>query len=232
MYNKYIMKCNNILFIRGFNTDNIETNDTYSHIRIVLSQKNSIIYFNYNPNDDIMKTYQKLCKVIHRKKFTHLIAHSLGCGFLMKYISDHPNKIQTYKKIILLMPFIYKIPIIHALSNIPFIKHVYLPKLIFLPNSKLISLGNFLNDEYKLISLTQIFDMYTKLLLNSDIFVDLLNKHRKNTVIFYAKDEYFNVIPQGILDEIYNKEYINGLHESFNSLPNCKQFFDKLLRYI
>lgn len=222
----------NILFIRGFNTNNIETNDTYSHIHILLSQTNYITYFNYNPNDDIVETYKKLCKIIRRNNFTHLIGHSMGGGLLMKYISDFPKKIPTYKKIILLMPLVYKVPIIDLIAKIPFIRNLYIPKPIILPASKLYSLGNFLNDDYNLISVSQITDMYNHLMLNSDDFIYLLNKYRKNTILFYAKDEVFNTIPEEILDKIYKKQYVNGLHECFNDLHTCKRFFDKFLGHI
>ena len=69
-------------------------------------------------------------------------------------------------------------------------------------------------------------------MLNSDDFIYLLNKYRKNTILFYAKDEAFNTIPEEILDKIYKKEYVNGLHECFNDLHNCKRFFDKFLGHI
>jgi pimeloyl-ACP methyl ester carboxylesterase len=39
---------------------------------------------------------EKLCKIIRRNNFTHLIGHSMGGGLLMKYISDFPKKIPTY----------------------------------------------------------------------------------------------------------------------------------------
>ena len=114
------------------------------------------------------------------------------------------------------MPLIYKVPFNNFIAKIPFIRNVFLPKITFLPAYKLHSLGNFINDEYNLISMSQITDMYNHLMLNSDDFVYLLNKNQ-NAVLFYAKDEAFNTIPQYILDEIYNKEYVTGLHESFRA---------------
>jgi pimeloyl-ACP methyl ester carboxylesterase len=223
---------NRILFIRGFNTDNIETKDVYAHIHCVLSQKNNITYFNYNPEDDIVETYEKLCKTIKRHNFTHLIGHSMGGGLLMKYISDYPKKISTYKKVILLMPLIYKTPLNNFLAKIPLLRNVRVPKSFILPASKLQSLGNFMNDDYNLLSLSQITDMYNHVMLDSDDFVAILNKHRKNTILFYAKEEAFNTIPQDTLDKIDNQVYVDGLHECFNELSNCKSFFRTFLRYI
>ena len=48
---------NKILVIRGFGTDNIKGADTYANIYIVLSQNanNSVEYFNYSPDEDIVK---------------------------------------------------------------------------------------------------------------------------------------------------------------------------------
>jgi pimeloyl-ACP methyl ester carboxylesterase len=223
---------NRILFIRGFNTDNIETKDAYAHIHCVLSQKNSITYFNYNPDDDIVETYKNLCKTIKRHKFTHLIGHSMGGGLLMKYISEHRKEIPKYKKVILLMPLIYKVPLNNFVFKIPLLRNVRVPKSFILPASKLQSLGNFINDTYNLISLQQVYDMYNYLMLESDDFVAILNKHRKNTVVFYAKEEAFNTIHQDTLDKIHNVEYVDGLHQCFNELSKCKSFFRTFLRYI
>jgi pimeloyl-ACP methyl ester carboxylesterase len=144
---------NKILFIRGFNTDNIETNDTYVNIRyVLLSHSNSITYFNYKPNQDIDKVYQKMCDIIHRGKFTHLIGHSMGGGLLMRYIADYPQTIHRFKNVILLMPLLYKEPVNNFIAKIPFVRNVYLPKSTILPASKLYRVGNFLNDDHHLIS--------------------------------------------------------------------------------
>jgi pimeloyl-ACP methyl ester carboxylesterase len=220
---------NNILFIRGFNTDNISTYDTYAHIRDILSQKNNITYFNYSPNDDINIVYDKLQDIIlHDQTLTHMIGHSMGGGLLMKYIANHD--ISKYKKVILLMPLIYKTPINTFIANIPLIKYLYLPKIFILPISKLVSMGNFLNDEYKFIPLAQIVDMYNTIMLDEKDFIPLLNK--PNVVLFYAFGEAFAIIPQKIRDEIKNIEYVDGLHECFNGLNTCTQFYKIFLQYI
>jgi pimeloyl-ACP methyl ester carboxylesterase len=219
---------NNILFIRGFNTDNIYTRDVYCHIYTVLSQNNTVTYFNYSPNDDILQTYNRLCNTIHNTRFTHLIGHSMGGGLLMKYISDYSNKIAQYKAVILLMPLLYKVPLNNLIAKIPFIRNIRAPKALILPASKLYKSGNILNDNYNFISVSQISDMYNYIMLTHTDFVYLLNKH-KNTLLFYAKDEAFNTIPANILKKINNKVIVNGLHECFNDFSTSREFFDKFL---
>jgi pimeloyl-ACP methyl ester carboxylesterase len=223
---------NAILFVRGFNTDNIKKNDTYYHVRKVLSQSNSVTYFNYNPTENIAKVYENMCSTIRKGKFTHLIGHSMGGGLLMKYIADYPHKIPVYKKIILLMPLIYKEPVNNFIAKIPFVRNVFLPKAVILPASKLYSLGNFLNDDYNVVSLSQIVDAYHHMMLDSEKFVHLLNKHRKNIIVFYAKQEFFNTIPDNILNKIENLVLVNGLHECFNDLTTNNEFFKEMERIL
>ena len=226
---------NNILFIRGIDTDNIETCDTYSYILIILSQNknNNMTYFNYNTTDDIRDLYKKLCKTIHKHTYTHLIGHSMGGGLLMKYISEHSCEIPKYNNIILLMPLLYKSPFHILITKIPFIRNIIFPKIIFNIASKIRNDGNILNDDWcKILYLRQIYDMFNYIMLDSDDFVNILNKHQKNTVLFYAKEEALCLIPQETLDQIDKKEYVDGLHECFNGLPTAKSFFKKFLRYI
>ena len=74
----------NILFIRGYNTDNILENDTYSNIWSVLSEKNKVTYFNYSVIEDINIVYERLCKQIQKTKYTHLtsIGTKKQCYFI------------------------------------------------------------------------------------------------------------------------------------------------------
>jgi hypothetical protein len=73
--------------------------------------------------------------------------------------------------------------------------------------------------------------MYKEIMLDSDVFVDTLNENRSNTVLFYAKEEGYNQIPKDVLKKIKNKVYIDGLHESFNSLDTVKDFFEIFLSF-
>ena len=203
----------NILFIRGFSTDNIKTSDTYANIHIVLSQdvNKTVRYFNYSPDEDIVKVYKRLCKVIKNNDFTHLVGHSMGGGLLMRYIYHHANDVSKYKQVILLMPLLYKIPSNKFFFNIPFVRNISLPNAIVLPSSKAYSKGNILNDGFKLSK---------------------LNDNRSNTVLFYAREEGYTPIPNSVLKKIKNKVCVDGLHECFNSLETVKEFFHKFLPYL
>jgi pimeloyl-ACP methyl ester carboxylesterase len=219
-----------ILFIRGFNTDNIKTNDTYSHLKNILSQKNKVTYFNYSLNEEIQTVYKRLCSAINRENFTHLIGHSLGGGLLFKYISERKD-VSKFKKIILLMPLIYKTQLNTFISKMPFSRNLVAPKISILPASKLYTLGNWLSDDYNLIPLRQVVDMHNKIMLEPGNIVPTLRQHR-NVVLFYAREETFNTIPQNILDKVKNLEYVDGLHECFNGLNTSSKFYEIFLKYI
>ena len=68
-------------------------------------------------------------------------------------------------------------------------------------------------------------------MFDSDVLVNVLNKNKSNTVLFYAREEKITPVPQRVLKKIINKKYVNGLHECFNSLETVKEFFDKFLPY-
>lgn len=227
------MNQNKILFIRGFGTNNIKSGDTYANILVVLNQNanNDVEYFSYSPDEDIVKVYKKLQKVIKNNEFTHLVGHSMGGGLLMRYIYDHPDDISKYKQIMLLMPLLYKNSFNKFLFNLPFARKLSVPNALVLPSSKAYSTGNILNDGFKFSKMKQPADMYKEIMLESDEFVDTLNENESNTVLFYAKEEGYNVIPKDVLNSIKNKVYVNGLHESFNSLETTKDFFEKFLPY-
>lgn len=229
------MNQNKILFIRGFNTNNIKSGDTYANILVVLNQNanNVVKFFNYDPDEDIVQVYERLCKVIKENVFTHLIGHSMGGGLLMRFVYDYPKKIPKYKKVILLMPLIYKTPFNKFLFNLPFVRRMSLPTALVLPSSKIYSRGNILNDGFDLTKLEQPADLYKKIMLETeDEVVETLNKNRSNTALIYAKEEKINPIPKDVRNKIKNKVYVDGLHESFNSLETTKGFFTKFLSHI
>jgi|DEB19_MinimDraft_3_1074340.scaffolds.fasta_scaffold31782_1 pimeloyl-ACP methyl ester carboxylesterase len=223
---------NKILFIRGFRTNNIKSGDTYANILIVLNQNenNDVEYFNYSMDENIVKVYKRLQRVIKNDNFTHLIGHSMGGGLLVRYMYDHPDDISRYKHVMLLMPLLYKTPFNKFFFNIPLVRRLSLPNAFVLASSKAYSTGNILNDGFKYSKLQQPADMYNKIMLEADEFVDVLNENR-NTVIFYAREEGYTMIPKTVLKKIKNKVYVNGLHECFNSLETVKEFFEKFLPY-
>jgi pimeloyl-ACP methyl ester carboxylesterase len=220
---------NKILFIRGFRTNNIKSGDTYANILIVLNQNenNDVEYFNYSMDENIVKVYKRLQRVIKNDNFTHLIGHSMGGGLLLRYMYDHPDDISRYKHVMLLMPLLYKTPFNKFFFNIPLVRRLSLPNAF---SSKTYSTGNILNDGFKYSKLQQPADMYNKIMLEADEFVDVLNENR-NTVIFYAREEGYTMIPKTVLKKIKNKVYVNGPHECFNSLETVKEFFEKFLPY-
>lgn len=224
---------NKILVVRGFDTDNIKTNDTYANIHIVLSQNanNHIVYFSYGQDENIVNVYKRLCKVLKDNVFTHLIGHSMGGGLLIHYMYDHPDDISNYKHIILLMPLLYKTPFNRFIFKIPLVRNISLPNAVILPSARIYSTGNILNDGFKFSKMKQLVDVYDKIILEADESVDVLNRNKSNTVVFYAREERITPIPQRVLKKIKNKKYVNGLHESFNSLETVKGFFEKLLPY-
>jgi pimeloyl-ACP methyl ester carboxylesterase len=201
--------------------------DGYSNIL----DKYKMEYFNYSPNEDILEVYARLCKQIGKGKYTHLIGHSMGGGLLMRYIYDH--KINNSVKIILLMPMIYKIPLNEIIAKIPISKYIKIPKALLIPNSKLYNHGNFLNDSYNLLSISQAVSMYKSIMLDSVEFASTINN--SNCVLFYATREAFNIIPEKELNLIKPKKLviINGLHECFNSIGgDSREFFKKLALHI
>lgn len=225
------MTQNKIIIVRGFGTNNIKTNDSYANILIVLIQnpKNHVEYFDYNPDEDIVKVYKRLCKVLKGGEYTHLIGHSMGGGLVMRFIYDYHREISKYRHVILLMPLLYKNPSNKFILKIPFLKNIPLPNAIFLPSSKAYKTGNIINDGFKLTKFKQVAGMYNEIMLDSDVFVDTLNENRSNTVLFYAREEGYNQIPKDVLKKIKNKKYVDGLHESFNSLDTVKDFFENFL---
>jgi len=231
-----------ILFVRGFNTDNIRTNDAYSHVREVLSQTHAVEYFGYNPNDDIEDVYQRLCATIRANRHdgpTRLIGHSMGGGLLMRWVKDHytsnttkRTKYRHIEKVLLLMPLVYKVGRLEWICQIPFAWRLFVPKALILPASRLFTDGNLLNDDFSLLPVKQVVGMYRRYMLEATDLIDTLNRHSDKVVLFYAKEEAFNVIPTEILDEIDQVVYVDGLHESFNGRNTSHAFFKALLPHI
>jgi hypothetical protein len=219
----------NILFIRGFNTY-MATQDSFDGYSNILD-KYDLEYFNYSPDEDIVEVYSQLSKRIRKGKYTHLIGHSMGGGLLMRYIHDH--KIEHSVKIILLMPMIYKIPLNKVIANIPYSGNLKFPKALIIPNSKLYNQGNILNDNYNLLSISQVVSMYNNIMLEPIEFASTINN--SNCVLFYATREALTLIPEQSLNLIKPKNLvmINGLHECFNSIGgDSREFFQKLALHL
>jgi len=216
----------NILFVRGFNTKLTDTFDGYASIKNVYPH---MTYFDYSPDEDLLTVYSRLQTQIKKGKYTHLIGHSMGGGLLMRYIYD--KKVRKDVKIILLMPLIYKEPINSVISKIPFASNISVPKGLIVRNSCLYDQGRFFNDDFYLLSLSQIVTMYNNIMLDPEQFIAKLNSC-SNTTLFYASKDVLCPIPDSVLSKIKNVERIDGLHEAFNSVGTSNNFFKKLAKYI
>lgn len=217
---------NKILFVRGFNAympDN-DAFDGYASIRT----KYKMTYFDYSPAEDILAVYERLKLAIKSGFYTHLIGHSMGGGLLMRYMNDHVT--DEHVKFILLMPLVYKTPVNSVISKIPFADYIRVPKALAIPNSKLYEQGNLMNDNYTLLSMSQVVGMYNHIMLDSEEFVKKIND--SNCVMFYASQEAFNTVPAPVLQQIHKLEIVQGLHECFNSVGRSTEFFDKLAKYL
>ena len=215
----------NILFVRGFNTKLTETFDHYASIKNVYPD---MTYFDYSPDEDLLDVYKRLEREIKKRKYTHLIGHSIGGGLLMRYIYDH--KVCHDVKIILLMPLIYKTPI-NKFITIPFLSNINPPKALAMPNSSLYDQGSIVNDTFELLSSSQVVTMYNNIMLEPEQFIMKLNSY-PNSTLFNASNDMYCPIPDSILNQINNVERIDGLHECFNSVGTSRPFFKKLAKYI
>jgi alpha-beta hydrolase superfamily lysophospholipase len=130
--------------------------------------KNDMKYFSYSPDEDIVRVYKRLVQVIKNTEFTHLVGHPMGGDLLMRYIYDHPDEISKYKRVILLMPLLYKTRFNKLFFNIPFVKNISLPNAIVLPSSKAYSTGNIVNDGFYFSKLKQAVEMYKEIMLESN----------------------------------------------------------------
>jgi pimeloyl-ACP methyl ester carboxylesterase len=215
------------LFVRGFNTYMTNEYDRYHSIKTFLESRNiSVDYINYSTDRDIYRVYEKIGENFEKENYDYLIGHSMGGCLVTRFMYDHPEKIKSLKKIILLMPLIYKDPLTNIALNIPFMKSVKIPKPILIQEIKLYNEGNILNDRtlLTLLPLTQIADCYNKLMLPNNRLVKTLNK--ENCILFFAMEEMFSSTPQHILDEIKYKHIISGKHESFNDMSHAYNFFE------
>ncbi len=222
------MKC--ALFIKGHNTFGV---DNYRVIERDLNAQDIVMtYIDYELEEDISSVYKRICKLIKHDTFDFLIGHSMGGTLLYNYISKHPNKISKFKKCILLMPLLHKDCIINAITKIPRIDTISLPKALIYPKNNLYNGGHIWNDiqNTKMIPLKQISQCYD-LLPNDNEIIKTINKH-PNCDIFYATEEKFTIIPEETLHKINNIHIIDGKHELFKDCEKAPAFFNELRKCI
>ncbi len=202
-----------IVFVRGFDT---ALSTEYLQLDVLLSNTYD---FTYGPNEDLLDVYQGLLTTIDTIKPEILIGHNVGGGLLVKYV-----KSKNYKKekIILLMPFICRNPILDLVSKFLKFHQVFDPKLVFpkamftppFYNSK----GSIVfNTDFTMVSFNQPYDMYmdNDIQLN-DVFAFM--EYNPNVTIFYAEDERLNTIDETTLQRILpNCRLIKGYWHSNNT---------------
>lgn len=182
----------------------------------------NFVYFDYDPSEDLDIVYTRLLTYLDnpKKRPDIIIAHSLGGGLIAKYIKTSPKHvIEGYDKIILLMPLICKNATNELVSNFPFIKHMLLPKSLFIPPSSVFEYGNFLNGDNSLISFKQPFVLYNE--PNSVVSNDVsFIKDNRNITLFYASDEKLTIIDEEVLSTIPKQRLkrVFGLHECWRSI--------------
>lgn len=218
------------LFVRGFNTYMNSDYDRYNSMKTFLESRDiTVDYINYSTDRDIYRVYEQMGEKIEKENYDYLIGHSMGGCLVTRFMHENPEKTKSFKRVILLMPFVNQDPLINIISNIPIIKYINLPKAILFPENELYEGGNIFNDKspFKFLKLTQIMDCYTKLILRNDELITTLNKN-KNSIVVYAREEKFTIIPTGILRKIKNKRIIDGKHECFYNKSNTYGFFEIL----
>lgn len=220
-----------ILFIRGFNTDMNssleETKHRYSSFdNFFEMSKYDFNYFNYSTEENLDVVYSRLEKQLMNGSYNILMGHSMGGGLLLKFLTEHQEKIETYSKIIFLMPMITKVFSTEIICKIPFIDKIYLPKWLIIPNNNLFNNGNILNDSFNLLNSKQVVTMYNDKNYISKMDLSIINK--PNCVMIYAKDEMLSTITSDVLEKIKNKHILEGKHEMFNEINHSNKFFKTL----
>ena len=170
-----------------------------------------------------------MCERLETKQHTIIIGHSLGCGLLMKYLSEHDED----RNVILLMPFIsvpkWKQTAFSYLTIIPF--PLRLPKCIAIPNSSLFEGGNVMNDTAEILNLSQITYAITNIFL-SEYEIVYIFETRQNINMLYADDETVSPIECCLLDKITKKKYVKGKHAAFTDPYMNKYFFEEFAKLL
>lgn len=242
-----------ILFVHGFATKlTVDESgrpigdDDYLHLKLFLETihhdlnpnnascvKYRVDYFDYGPDDDISKEYDKLCVQAHGYEI--LIGHSLGGGLLAKYRNENI----VNKKIILLMPILFRSDTFNLINqfllrpSLALNPKLIFPKALFGPAQYIFEGGNLLNSDFSLISFKQVYDFYKEFKENNSEsdYLELF-KCSENLTMFYANGELLNTIDEDTLKQIEktgNLIRVEGLHECWRSINvNTNDFFTKL----
>lgn len=235
-----------ILFVRGFATDISNGVDDYLHLKLFIEGisdnkyinqqspgRYKVVPFNYGPNDDINKVYERLSN--DARGYDILIGHGLGGGLLAKYRNNN----LVNKKVILLMPLLFRnerYNLICQFLELQLLLNPMLlfPKALFIPAQYVFEGGNILNSDYSLISFKQQYDFYKDLQIENSEYLSFFECN-ENVTIFYAKDDQLSKIDENTLSKIPKPKLIRveGLHECWRSINvNNIDFFTNLERVI
>ena len=229
-----------ILFIRGFNTNTSQFPDKhYAYFDVLYnSNKNKFTFFHYSNSEDIRSVYARLLDVLGENKHDIVMAHSMGGCLFVKYMSEFPERLRSFKKIILLMPLISKVAWIDVVSRIaiaaPFVEDIPIFIPAFLSSTALSDNTNITNDFcYNFSDLwvpaKQVVQCYNDIILPPDEVVRLLNGTRQ-CVLLHASDETVAPIDPHCLAQIRRKVQVQGKHECFNDSARAVPFFAKLTK--
>lgn len=236
------MKPAKILFIRGFSTyDVVEKH--YAFFDVVYNKRNDFSFFYYSNMEDIRSVYARLVAVLRKGRFNVVMAHSMGGCLFVKYMSEFPETLRRFRKIILLMPLISKVAWIdYAFRIAPFTKDIPLFVPLLLSSTDLSDNAVIMNDFYKTVGRRipfsqlwipqkQVFQCYNDMILPPDELVRLING-TPQCVVFHASNELVAPIDPVTLVQIEKKVQIAGKHECFNDSQRAVAFFAKLAEHL
>jgi len=124
------------------------------------------------------------------------------------------------------MPFIHATPFNKLICALPLMSYCRLPKCLVLPNHLLLEGGNPLNDEIRLINLSQPVCAINRFFLSDENLVKTIGEYT-NLRIIYSEDEQISPISEDILKCIDDKViYIPGKHVSFGNAIQMNEFFE------
>jgi len=214
-----------ILFISGFNThpDDSKGVDLYLVFQIYyMFSGHEVEFFRYETGEPLHDVYCRLKSILYTKSHDLIITHSMGSCLFLRYVFEHGDK----RNVIMCMPYIHATPLNQLICALPLVSYCRLPKCLVLPNHLLLEGGNPLNDEIRLINLSQPVCAINHFFLSDENLIKTIGEHA-NLRIIYSEDEQISPISDAILQSIDDKViYIPGKHVSFGNAIQMNEFFE------
>ena len=214
-----------ILFISGFNTHPDDSNgvDLYLVFKIYyMFSGHELEFFRYDNGEPLNNVYCRLKAILDTKVHDLILTHSMGSCLFLRYVFEHGDK----RNAILCMPFIHATPFNKLICALPLMSNCRLPKCLVLPNHLLLEGGNPLNDEIRLINLSQPICAINHFFLSDENLVKTIGEYT-NLRIIYSEDEQISPISEDILRVLGSKVlYIPGKHVSFGNAIQMNEFFE------